>query len=122
MLTVVPISYIFLKYIQVAEIVFILNFIILSIAQLMRLFYVKKYVGLSIAEFIKNVYLRLVICSFLMFTVPYYFSTQIDNIYLRLFLVIVIAFIYGSIIVLFVGLKKEERVFICNYIKKRLKK
>ena len=122
MLTVVPISYIFLKYIQVAEIVFILNFIILSIAQLMRLFYVKKYVGLSIAEFIKNVYLRLVICSFLMFIVPYYFSTQIDNIYIRLFLVIGIAFIYGSIIVLFVGLKKEERIFIYNYIKKRVKK
>ena len=121
MLLVIPISYVLLKYIQIAEIVFIVNLIILFIAQIMRLFYVKKYIGLSVMIFIKKVYLRLIICFILMLLIPYYISEQIDNIYFRLFIVTIIAITYGSLIVLYIALKKEERVYVYSLIRKRLK-
>lgn len=121
MLLVIPISYVLLKYVQIAEIVFVVNLIILFIAQIMRLFYVKKYIGLSIMIFIKKVYLQLIICFLLMLILPYYVSEQIDNIYFRLFVVTIVAIIYGSIIVLFIALGKEERIYIYNLIKKKLR-
>lgn len=121
MLLVIPISYVLLKYIKLAEITFIVNLIILFIAQIMRLFYVKKYIGLSIMVFIKEVYLRLIICFLLMLIIPYYISEQIDNIYFRLFIVTIIAIMYGSLIVLYIALKKEERSYLYSLIRKRLK-
>lgn len=121
MLLVIPISYILLKYVQIAEIVFVVNLVILFIAQIMRLFYVKKYIGLSIMLFIKQVYLRLIICFLLMLIFPFYVSGQIDNLYYRLFVVTLIAIIYGGFIVLFIGLGKEERVYVYNLIRKRIK-
>lgn len=120
MLLVVPICFFLLKYIRIPEIVFVVNFIITFIAQIIRLLFVRKYTGLPIILFLKKVYLRLIICFLLMLIVPYYVSGQIDNMLSRLFLVFIVSIIYGGFIVAFIALEKSERVYIYNFIRKKM--
>lgn len=122
LLLVIPISYILLSFIPIAEFVFVVNFIVIFIAQILRLYFVKKYIGLPMIQFFRDVYLPLIISFLLMLIVPYYVSKQIDNFYLRLISVTIVSLIYGSVIVLFVALKKNERIYIYNFVRNKIQK
>ena len=120
MLLVIPICYFSFKHIKIPEIAFVINFFIIFLAQIMRLLFVKKYTGLPITIFLKKVYLRLIVSFLLMLIVPYFISGQIDNIFIRLFLVSIVSIIYGGGIVFFIALERNERIYVYKLIRKKI--
>jgi len=117
-----PISYFLLKQNQIPLNVFYVSIFINSMALLIRLFLVKKIIDVS--SFFKIVLSRIFVVSFLVFLVAYlirlnfgsalvFFDFIIQSAVLS---ILTICFLYV------IGMEKIERVFLLDFLKKKLKK
>ena len=95
--------------------------IIVSIACLIaRLFLLRGMIQLSIKEFVRDVLIRVVVVSAISLVVPYFITFLNIEGWYRFLLVLITSIVWSSIIILIVGIDKNERVAILNTAKKRI--
>ncbi len=104
-----------------AYFVAIVGFAIQVILLLLRLFYANKVSGVDVLSFVKEVILPCGLVFIISSLLPYFSRNIIDAFYLNLFITVVNVF-FVSIVVLAVGLTKEERRMISNVVKNRISK
>lgn len=112
-----PIAYIILKLggsvLWVFTIRIILNFIIACI----RVPYIKKFVDFSVSRYLKTVILPAVLTTLISIVVCYLLRCVINNSLVSIFITLIMT----GVIIIFVGLKEEDRKFIYSLIQSRIK-
>ena len=93
---------------------------ILSLA--LRLIIINKLLSFSPYEFCKKVIFRIIIVTFISFTVSYLFSDVFDKALWDLIKFFLLSIITSIIVVVYIGLKSSERNAICLFIKKKIAK
>lgn len=117
----IPIIYVAFKLGVSPTIAFVINIIIDLFAFLYRLFYIKKYIPYRICDYFKKVICPC--CATTMLSIPLPYILHEDNVSIIItFLHIISTIAITSIIILFVGLDKDERSFVKNMFNKLLKR
>ena len=118
LLTILPISWLLLKYAHVdSEVVIFIYVLVEVITQFIRVCLVYPKIGIQISSFLKDI-LRPSLLSLVLFIIPsfllykYCFPTS----FLELVLEATILVMVGMVIIICVGLDKPERTFILNKI------
>lgn len=120
MLLCLPLSYIFLKLGYTPTVVFSIMIVMNSVAYLLRLVFVKRLVGLDMVNLFWNKIFRIAIIVFLLLLFCRFINIGFDTagwIHLILTSSILISFI--SILILVVGLGKQERKKIFSLIRNK---
>lgn len=116
LMSILPISYVVLKFGAPAHSVFIVHFIIESVAILLRIVMLKKLIDLSVLDYIKNIYVRVCIVLCLSPILPYYVRSLMAEGFFRFITVGFLCVISVTLIVYILGLTKGERVLINSKI------
>ena len=111
LLTIVPISYIVLKFGAPAYSVFIVHFCIESVAQFSRMFMLRKLIDLPMMSYLKNIYIPIFATVAIAVIIPLLVQSQMDQGWLR-FIVVGITCVFSVGLSAFaIGLTKSERNF-----------
>ena len=117
LLMIVPTAYFFLKLGCSAEFVFWIYLFFSIIAQIARLIMTKRMIGLSLILYVKIVLLRIVCVTLLSIIIPITIYYNFPQTIIRFLLLTVISFLTVSTTIFFIGLEKDERVFLKKKIK-----
>lgn len=120
-LSILPISYVTLKFGAPAVSVFIVNLIILFIALLMRVNVMRQFVNYSVPEYFRCVILRCMLVWLVAYLVPFWMSNIINDVIIRFIIVVLTSFICSMLTIYFIGINKSERLFVINKLKLLLK-
>lgn len=120
-----PISYICLCLWSIPESVIIVSILISQICFFARICFLRKTIGLSLGFVLKNVYINI----FVTFTCAYLLSVAFKMVLFKVpmhedilfFLSILSSLIICVLVVLFIGLKKNERLKLADMFSKRFK-
>jgi len=117
-----PISYFMLKLYKIPELIFIVFITINILSLFFRLNFLKKMIGLNIKSFLKNVLSKILMTSFIVIITFYLFThfISLQNTLSGFLLKSISITIINVIIMLTIGLKKDERKFIFSFINKRI--
>lgn len=107
-----PISYILLRLGFIPESVLIVAIVISQCCLAVRLIMLSKMIGLSVKMYLKTVYLNIIEVTLLSAVLPVFVFYYLDDTFFRFFLTTVISLISTSLILLYVGCTKKERLFI----------
>ena len=88
--------------------------------QVSRLFLTQENVGLKVSRFIKDVYFPIIITTFLSILPSLFVVLMVDASIWRLILSTIVGLFTVSVMILVVGMKKDERDYVTNIIKGRL--
>lgn len=122
MISILPISYIVLRYGAPAYSVFIVHLIVEIVTQGVRLFMVRDRLHLSIRTYLRNVYVPIALVVVLSTIVPVCMHIMIDSEISRFVMVGICSLLSVSIVSLYVGFTPHERNFVMNKILCYLKK
>lgn len=119
-----PLSYVFLKYLNVPEYVFYSSIAISIVALFLRLYFVKINLELSILSFFKIVILPILIISGIVFIIIYSINknTIVTISWGQLVLKSTFIFVTTFILIMSIGMNKNEKFFIKNFILSKLKR
>lgn len=120
LLLIVPFSFLALKFGGQPEVVFIVHFIMAAIAQLARLIMIRPMIYLSLRKYFTEVILKIAKATFVsvIFPIGVYLALQKNT--LHGFLVVCIVCVCSILCsIYYLGLNKDERLFIINKIKNR---
>ena len=81
----------------------------------------KGMINISIKTFFKKVVCRVLIVTPIASIIPYYITSIISPCFIRLMVTIIVTIISTSIIILFVGISKKERLYVIQQIKNHCK-
>ncbi|WNH12235.1 MATE family efflux transporter [Thalassobellus suaedae] len=117
-----PISYVFLQFYKLPEIIFIVIIILNVISLFLRIFFLRKLISLPIIPFIKNVLLKIIFTSLTLVFLIYLFNKlfTIQNPIYELVIKSAYITIINIATITVIGLNKNERHFILSFIKKRI--
>lgn len=117
LLTIVPISYVALKYFKVQpEIVFIIHILIEIITQIFRLKIVLPMINMKIIDYLKFVLSPILqVCIFIP-VIPLIINIYINESFERLFILGFSSICWSCLIILMIGCTKNERNFIFQKI------
>ena len=115
---ILPISYGFLKLGYPPEITLYITIVIEIIALILRFFFLKKLLDFPVFRFIKDVIVRNIIITVLSTSLPLLIRFLMDDNIVRLFCVILVALIWNTLVIYFIGLTKFEKIFILKFLKK----
>lgn len=102
--------------------VVIIRFIIACIGAIGRTIQVKYQIGISIIEYFKKVLFRVFLVSVLYIMIAYITLQKIENMNFTIFIFFyALSFIYICFLIYTIGINKEERNFINNIIKSKLR-
>lgn len=108
-LTILPISYIFLKMHYPPETVFYVSIVICAIAIWIRAVFVKKAVGLSLKEYFVKSILPILAVTFISTPLPLYLEKTCENGLIKFLLVGCVSVLMTSLSVIIVGMTQTER-------------
>ena len=117
-LTILPLSYVLLKFDYPPEAVFILHMCNSLLCLIASLFLTKPLINLSIKSYLKKVVLKIILVTLLSLIVPlfFYFLYSHNN-WFSFILVFITGFVSSLITIYGIGLGREERAFINNKLK-----
>ena len=117
-----PICYIALKMGCSPIVVFIINIFPWFFECFFDAFYAQKYTGFSMKRFYKEVYIKVASVSVISLVLSYLACCRIpfDN-FAKLVFVCVICVLVSSVSILFVGLDKQERKILLDFVKHKIK-
>lgn len=116
LLMILPVSYVLLKLGASPVTVFMVNVIPWFLETFFELLCLKKYIGLSPLAFYKSVYCRVFPIGALMFVLPYTTYYMMSDGWLRFISVGIVSVLSSSLLIYFLGLDKNMRVFVINKI------
>lgn len=118
----VPLSYLFLKIGAQPYVVFIIGIASAFTALIARLILLNRKIDIGIRSFFFNVVIKNLLLFLLMIAPVYLLSHYISNTFLSLILLTVTSVLWSVIIVLFLGLNKDERNIVVNWVTSFLKR
>lgn len=116
LISIVPISYIVLRYGGAPYSVFIVHIIMGIIALGARLFLAKKIVGFPIKNYIFNVLFKIFKVTVPSIIIPVVLYVYIDTCYYRLICICFTSWVMTSIMIYFLGLEDNERITVKNKV------
>lgn len=116
LMSIIPLSYIALKFGAPAYSVFIVHFIMETFAQFLRMFMMRKLIDLSLWQYMKNVYFPVFVTVAFSMILPILVHLQFVEGWLRFITVVLVSVFSVGLTTLFIGLTKSERRFIFNKI------
>lgn len=118
-----PLAYLLLKIGYGPESVFWAANISMIISEFVSVFVLRKYIKYSIKEYLFNVHFRCFIVASVSFIIPYLlYNRLMEESFIRLIFTCILTTVFTISTVWFIGFNKEMRIFIVNYIKKKIKK
>ena len=108
----VPVAYLFYYWGYMPETILVVCFIINHVALIASLLMLHRMVGINIWQYIREVYINVVIVSFLAFIVPLLLSSNLDRTFPSFVISTIISFCSTSLVVLYIGCKSYEREFL----------
>lgn len=108
-ITILPISYILLKFGFPPETVFYVSIVVCTLAIIVRLLFVRRCVGLPLRMYARSVILPTVVVTMLSVVLPCVVACYVENEWLRFFAVSVVSLAATVLAVLFIGLTFTER-------------
>ena len=108
-LTILPISYLFLKLGFPPETVFYVSIVVCALAIGVRFLFVHKCVGLSLRMYLKSVIWPVLVVTVTAFVLPVLLESSLDNSIARFFLVVVVSVLTTTSSVYCLGLTNSER-------------
>ncbi|MBO7477766.1 MAG: lipopolysaccharide biosynthesis protein [Salinivirgaceae bacterium] len=123
-LTILPISYLLLRFGFPPETVFYVSIAVCALAVVVRLLFVRRYVGLSLRAYTRDVLVPAAVVTVLVSIFPGIVAWMVENEVIRFFAVISVSLAATALAVLFVGLTASERKNILGIVTKfvRIKK
>ncbi|MBE9467744.1 MAG: oligosaccharide flippase family protein [Bacteroidetes bacterium] len=118
----IPISYILLKYNFAPYSVMWGNIGISIIALIIRIIFLKKLVKFPTINFINDVLFRIIIVTIFSIPLPLIINHFLNSDLLSLIITTIVAFISVSVTIYYIGLKKEERLFVINELRSFFKR
>ena len=116
-----PLSYIGLKIFHQPEIVYIVDLIIVLTSQIARLYFMRWMVGLSIRIYMKKVVLPVIAVTVISMIVPLLiYNNMSKGTILSFFSVCAISMTSIALTIYFVGINKNERIKLNNFINNKL--
>ena len=108
-LTILPISYLFLKLGFPPQMVFYVSIVVCTLAIFVRLLFARKCVGLSLRGYMASVVSPVVVVTIVASILPAIVASAVENEVLRFFAVTAVSLAATSLMVLFIGMTKTER-------------
>ncbi len=118
MIAILPISYIFLRLGYRPETVFIVHLVIEVIAMAFRIWNAHSLIHFSYREYFHDVIIRIVVVAIISFTVSYICSRNLPEGIMPTVSVVILSLIVSFVTIFTLGMKKNERLFIINKIKR----
>ena len=116
-----PITYVCLKLGATPVQVFIINIIPWIIEGITDSYFAQKYTGFSMLRFYTETYFRVFVTFIISFLVIYWFSTVTSFLgWSRFVSIILVSIIVTSVLILLVGMKNNEIVYIFNLVVSKL--
>lgn len=119
-MSVIPISYIFLKLGFPPQTVFYVSIIICALAIVLRVLFINHYIGLPVGGYFWRVMIPMVMVTAISAVIPAILEMTIDNTILRFFTVCATAVIMICISAYTIGMTVTERKHATDYIKNLL--
>ena len=119
LLLILPVSYVLLKLGASPVTVFMVNVVPWFLETVFDLLCLKKYIGMPPLAFYKSVYCRVFPVGALMFVLPYTTYYMMSDGWLRFISVGIVSVLSSSLLIYFLGLDKNMRVFVIRSILKR---
>lgn len=120
LLTIVPISYIFLKCGSVPESVFLVHLVICCMAFIVRLFIVRTMIQFPVRNFMVEVMGRVIIVALISLPLPMLVKFHLPNTLWAAAIVILTAVMMVAISGYYIGMESNERIYIYNKVKEVL--
>ncbi len=117
LLSIVPISYIFLKIGSPSEVVFIIHFIIQFIAQISAVLMIRADIGLSFKDYLIKIIFKLFSVTLIASVIPFLSLSFLPETFISTVIVIILSFGSVGIAVYFIGFTKYEQEYILNTIR-----
>ena len=124
LLSVVPVAYLFLKYLHISPVmVFVVYLVIEIITQFVRVFMIYPRIQLKMTDYFKKIMLPICFVSIASVVICNIISRVIKVSNFGMLLVTVIIYVVINLaIVYLLGLQRSERQFVNQYIRKKIKK
>ena len=119
-MSVIPISYIFLKLGFPPQTVFYVSIIICALAIVLRVLFINHYIGLPVGGYFRRVMVPMVTVTAISAVIPAILEMAISNVILRFFTVCATAVIMICISAYTIGMTVTERKHATDYIKNLL--
>ncbi len=120
-LSIFPISYIILKNGGTPTHPFIITLAINAIVIIINLYNVWNLIKFPVKQYLKQVIKVDCLIFCIGFPIPYLFTLTMNENIIRCVFTFIISFIWNGIIILFIGLNKNERIWVINMISNRFK-
>ncbi len=114
LLLILPISYIFLTYGFPPDVTLLVSIIVSVLAFIARLVIIRILVGLSISEYLRKVILPIIPVVLLSIILPITFKFLFLEGHLRSIIVCISSVVSIVVVIYFIGLNRDERLFILN--------
>lgn len=122
LLSVVPLAYLFLKYLHISPVmVFVVYLIIEIITQFVRVYMIYPMIKLKMTDYLKKIMLPICLVSTVSATICNILSRVIEVSDFSMLLVTVMIYeVINLFVVYFVGLQRSERQFVNHYIREKI--
>lgn len=117
MLTILPISYIFLKLGYPPYSIFIVNLCVEIVAQIFRIWISHNLIHFSVIKFFKEVIIKSIVVAIIAAILPLVLRVTMDRSILSFFVICTASLISSCIVIYYIGLSKSERVMINDKVK-----
>lgn len=111
-----PLSYIFLHMGLFPEVVIVVAIVISQCCLFARVLMLRGMIGLSVKKYLINVYLNVVVVAIVSSIFPILMMDRVNDSFASFALSSFFAVVYTGIIIYYLGLSKEERLFLLNKI------
>lgn len=122
LITIVPVSYLFLKLGCNPTSVYIVQLVTVIIAHIVRLLMIRPMINISLRKYVTKVFLRIIPVCFITTFVTLFIRNFFDENWWRIILVCTISSLLMLIFIYTIGLTHEERNFVLSRIKAYIKK
>jgi hypothetical protein len=120
-IALVPLSYLFFSWSMGVIFVFIVRIIQNVTIMFYRLFYLHRIMSFKVGEYVHDVVILCMIVMAFSFILPWSVYELMNEGWLRMIVVMIVAEGTTSLSIYFVGLSTSERYAICKYVKERIR-
>lgn len=116
---IVPVGYFVFKLGYNPVSVYVVSIVMTLLSFFVRLFILKKLMPFPVIKYLKEVFIVNFFVAIISLMLPIYLHIYLSSSLFHTLLIVVISFIWSSIAIYFIGLNKNEKMFVYNFINKK---
>ena len=117
----IPVTFWAIKISGIPEIVFVCTLVMTLVEIIARIFIVHNQVGLPRRLYVKKVLINVIIVAVLASILPVLVHMKMSGVVIRFLVVGIVCVLSVGLVVYFIGINKEERKYLNNYVKSKVK-